>query len=240
MDKPKFTRHFNLSHAMAGAPISCANGTGAEILRYLDTKLIGVQTGCTGRQFAFEWNVDGTCCHPGHVNALDLVMLPLGVIDGKPVFIGDEFLWQLSGELTKATPEMAGGEWGACRWPVPEKVYPETQVCAGHMVTLYETVLNRADGGRHGAVHAIANAALRHAIDAGQVVAKEEHEAALHRLGESLRPVADNMRAKRDIDIAIAVKEAFAKVTFHCAPNFSNLQAYVRMLNLNDIIASVK
>lgn len=68
----------------------------------------------------------------------------------------------------------------------PERDYPVTQMTAQQLIN----IARDAAGLWSESYIALANAALRHAIDAGQVVTKAEHEAALTRLGEQLRGVA--------------------------------------------------
>lgn len=247
MDKPKFTRPFNLEDAKAGAPIGCANGAGAEVLRYLDNKLIGIQTSHTGTQFASEWKVDGAYCEPGHFNSLDLVMLPLGVIDGKPVFVGDLILGDSRGsqpEIVSAFVGMTFPAGNAWTWPEPAKVYPETQIgylafiaaassggCT-HIADALETAKGTEKSYR--LYRVIANAAIRNAVDTGQLVTKEEHEAALYWLGAALRPYADAVRAARDMAVAQAVRHS-------CVAEYDrDMRAMDCDLDLAAIVASVK
>jgi len=202
MTAPIHTRPFDMSAAKAGAPYCCRDGSEATVLKWdcrdKDYPLVGV-IGTTDT--AADWGFDGRHC----MASISLVMTPLGYIDGKPVFAGDEIMDCEC--LTKVSATPGDHDFKYCSWPAPEKVYPET---LAHWDEFMDSI--DATGPRGGLtinerqVTAIANAALRHACESGQVITKEDHEAALHRLGESLRIVADTARAERDMAVAQAVE----------------------------------
>lgn len=244
---PVHTRPFSAEHAKAGAPYCCRDGSEATVLKWDGRSerypLLGV---VTDRDELTTWSKDGAH-HVDNSSRLDLVMTPLGFIDGKPVFVGDI----IKSPDCKPTPAEVwmrfgpGSEW--C-WPAPAKVYPATAMSEGEIISSYY-----GGGPVNGhqeetaAFFRIANAALRHAIDAGQVIIKEDHEAALNRLGESLRPVADVMsvdvsRHERDMAIAKAVRDASRETCAHAAPVLPSTTTYGRIsgLNLAAIIAEVK
>lgn len=75
----------------------------------------------------------------------------------------------------------------------PERVYPTTKMDAGELHVIY---LENSKPTYYAGFTAIANAALRHAIDAGQVVTREEFD----------RAVGD--RKARDMEVARAVVHA--------------------------------
>lgn len=82
------------------------------------------------------------------------------------------------------------------------------------------------------------NAALRHAIDSDAVVTKEDHEADLQRLGESLRDVAIQRDAARDMAIACSVRDQMADLI---ANSQNDVRAYcLERLDVDAIIAQIE
>jgi len=185
MTAPIHTRPFCAEHARAGALYSCRNGEEATVLKWdcrdKDYPLIGVQ-GITDT--ATEWHADG-----GHYIADHcLVMLPLGEIDGKPVFVGDELV-DPSGATLMVRPSYEECLSG-CRWPEPAKAHPQTQMTDTDLIGIYW---------QPGADFvSVANAAIRHACESGQVVTKEDHEAALLLLRDVMTEVRNGNAAIRD------------------------------------------
>ena len=86
------TKPFNLEHAKAGAPYCQRNGLPARIGIWdgkgEDVKLIGALTENNGYEYAAVWDTTGRTLT--HNNSATLIMLPLGMCEGKPVFVGDE------------------------------------------------------------------------------------------------------------------------------------------------------
>lgn len=192
MTAPIHTRPFNSDHAKAGAPYCCRNGEEATVLKWdcRDSEFpLGGVFG--GQDDATNWNAQGVYNRSLKAE-YDLVMLPLGTIDGKPVFVGDEFVND-DGENVKGHPLHSGAVSSRCRWPAPAKVHPETTMTYEEAEAAWG-----AQPGFSTSLIAIANAALRHAIDAGQVVAAGD-------------------RAARDMVIAKAVLEVCKSVTFPMA-----------------------
>lgn len=178
--KPEFSKPFDLDHARAGALYGCKDGQHAEILKW-DCKhphypLIGVICE-NGFHYPESWTASGTQANDEEIErrtGCDLVMLPLGLIDGKPVYVGDAFLWH-DGTPNVATAEMAGGDWGRCAWPAPAKVYPVTTMIEDDIISAYYSG-GPVNGHKEEtqAFFRIANAALRHEIDAGTLVTAED------------------------------------------------------------------
>jgi hypothetical protein len=85
----------------------------------------------------------------------------------------------------------------------PEKVYPVTQMT----IADFNSALagDRESLVSEGTAIRIANAALRHAIEANQIIAMDEHQATLLTLGQNLRGVEITRHAARDMAIAKAV-----------------------------------
>lgn len=243
MEKPEFSKHFNIDHARSGAPYSCANGSRAEMLRFYASKMVGIHDGAGAEPYAGEWLLDGTYCTPGHGGALDLVMLPLGLIDGKPVFVGDEFIHR-DGETITAAPMDAKIGFDGARWPSPTKAYPITSMTFDELAIVHNAQMDSTPNEFARSVRAIANAALRHAVDAGQVVPKGEHEATLHRLGDQLKDITLGDRAARDMAIAEAVRAA-AVSQFDAAVNClaflkaTHVAKQIGEIDLSAIIAGV-
>lgn len=167
MKKPEYTKPFDLEHARAGAPYGCRDGGEVEILKW-DRKHTFCIVGLDAQDASVRrWRADGS--YNEGFNVFDLVMLPLGFIDGKPVWVGDELQWNV--ETIKAMPSHKPADLINCTWPAPAPVYPETLMTGQDLA--------RVDGSRmfdtvqpsyEREARLIANAALRHAIDAGQVV----------------------------------------------------------------------
>lgn len=160
---PKHTRPFNLEHARAGAPFCRADGTEYEIIKW-DRKHTQQLVGISKQDAAIHtFRVDGT--ESGNRPECALVMTPLGFIDGKPYF------WDTEMEHVDGTKvaghvvayHSADGNHDQYRWPAPAPVYPETRMTLHDLQTIMGFSASYD-------MKAIANAALRHAIDAGQVL----------------------------------------------------------------------
>lgn len=163
----KNTRPFNLEHAKAGAPFALATGEGVEIVKW-DRKHAQCLVTVSKQDAAVRtYRADGT---QGHGDGkFDLVMTPLGYIDGKPVFVGDEV--ETAGHRVRVQPGDHG--FTSCRWPVPEKQYPVTRLTGVELGRIYDgDDTARADWTNRGmdCLTDVANAALRHAVDSGQLL----------------------------------------------------------------------
>jgi len=231
MSKPEFSRPFNLEHAKAGAPFSGERGEAVQVIKW-DRKhpthpIIAIEV--DGDQEAAAFRIDGTTDH-GHPAVVQrLVMLPLGFIDGKPIFVGDELVCISSGRITFVEPD--DKNFSHCRWPAPTPTYPETQIGEDdlHLAFVSCGPENATD------LKAVANAALRHAIDAGQVVPADASAESVRKAYADGQAIAYKHeaggRAARDLAVAVAVNNAVAEIAL--ARNF------VFGLDLPSIIASV-
>lgn len=177
MKKPEYTKPFDLGHARAGAPFVCANGGEVEILKW-DRKHTFCIVGLDMQDASVRrWRADGS--YNEGFNVFDLVMLPLGFIDGKPVFVGDELIDNDTGDTTTAFPTWGGMNADLWSWPAPAPVYPETLMVNDELGIAFTSKCDApVQGWRR-----VANAALRHAIDAGQVVPDAEHSKLLAIIG---------------------------------------------------------
>ena len=175
MSKPEFSRPFNLEHAKAGAPYGCRNGVEATILKFDRRDEFAVLGMYGNADQAISWMPNGQHARNSPEGNRDLVMLPLGFIDGKPVWVGDEVV---SGQAPygdavtiAATHDMEFGDGCGWRWPAPAPVYPETLMTRRDFARLDDSrIFEIIQPSYEREARLIANAALRHAIDAGQVV----------------------------------------------------------------------
>lgn len=87
----------------------------------------------------------------------------------------------------------------------PAKVYPVTGLSDEDLAMVFHTSdgLTTIEG-----LHHVANAALRHAIDANQVITMDEHHDAIQTLGQAMKGVEIVRHAARDMAIAEAVRDA--------------------------------
>lgn len=266
--KPEFTKPFNIEHAKAGAPYCCSGGSEATILKWdcnhQHYPLIGAICE-NGSHYPESWTASGMQASDEEVERRpwrDLVMLPLGMIDGKPVFVGDEI----------EAMSVPGDDWigitvkpgdrprqNGFRWPAPAKAYPETTMLHKDMFDVYSHELrkrghNSIQADTHG-LAAVANAALRHAIDGCRVIASEDAQKSVQVLqanlakteaelngavrelmiaGYNYRPqsIGHADRAARDLTVAEAVRSACE----HASYTIGGRDA----LDLAAIIATIK
>jgi hypothetical protein len=167
--KPLHSKLFSMVDAQAGAPYGCADGASATVFKWDCRRALYKIAGVRGEiDESTMWTKEGR--HLSGYGGDALVMLPLGMIDGKPVFVGDEFIWYIDKQLRVASPCMAGacGSWELCTWPAPAKVYPVSLMTFSELSDEYDRYHIHATS-----IRSMANAVLRHAIDAGQVIIAE-------------------------------------------------------------------
>jgi len=204
--KPEFTKAFCLEHAKAGAPYCCRDGRTAKVLKWdrnvNDYPLLGVMGKSDDPR---TWTVAGSTTYGAHGAEYDgdLIMLPLGFIDGKPVWVGDHFITS-SGLPCIATTASAGNFKG-CSWPAPATVYPTTRMTAA------ELNLKRAEAESFdSSLLLVADAVLRHAIDAGQVVlpnSKIHDKNSSDRLARDCSMIDEVVATARDLAVAKIVRD---------------------------------
>ena len=161
--KPMHSKPFDIAHAQAGAPFSFDDGESAEVIKWDRPGRfpLVVLRGETQEVFSMS--------SIGYGSAGQLVMLPLGEIDGKPFFIGDDVV-NANGVAFKINWYHVGIQ--GCTWPTPAKVYPTSKMSVDMLCSSYfgdEPVAVNSMA-EMAAYQRIANAAIKHAIDAGQVV----------------------------------------------------------------------
>lgn len=201
--KPEFSKPFNLEHARAGAPIGKSGGGTARFVTYAEE----ADPSCCVVVIEDHFNLIGARRKSGRVNETgatdnpnDLVMLPLGLIDGKPVFVGDE----LHDRWSNTVHAYVGMGLDPCHWawPAPPRVFPVTLMAAAEL----DAAWVGAD-----ALRRVANAALRHAIDAGQLIEPGDRAArdmavavAVRNVAQSARPVARDHELSEDVSELVA------------------------------------
>jgi hypothetical protein len=191
MNALKDTRPFNLADAKAGAPYSYTDGEKAEIIKW--NRPVEVSLVCLRgeSQHVTEHYKSGAAYH---LSVPDLVMTPVGYIDGRPVFVGDEY--EFEGRRYCAVPDGEGGFEG-CRWPEPAKRYPTFACDLDRLRAAYNSVLGSTV---NGALECVANAALHHAIDSHQVVPLDQHR----EISEAIAGERSANRTARDMALVNA------------------------------------
>jgi hypothetical protein len=189
--KPEHTRPFDLAAAKAGAPYCCRDGQEATVLKW-DCRdplwpvvgVYGSEDGCT------EWGSNGTY-NDGMNDELDLIMIPLGYCEGKPVFVGDELEQRVKDGWVRHNAQASWYrhtiDWkNDMRWARPAPNSPQSTMtyrdlnrltgrnfifssCGGDFGGSIMHI-EIEHGGGNAAISELANAAIRHALEAFQVV----------------------------------------------------------------------
>lgn len=170
------TKEFNLMYAKAGAPVGTADGCDVEPLRWLADTMVGIVTTEAGAQYPGEWDESGEYVStPMGRERMRLVMLPLGECEGKPVFSGDtlcDYSYDSSSGDSSFMVSALAREFGRYGWPRVDDGYPKTTLSPDDLLQIF------SDGpsGHRGAglsCECVANAALKHAVETGQLVPAE-------------------------------------------------------------------
>ncbi len=123
--KPEHTKPFNLKHAKAGAPY-CQRSDFPARVGIWDSKdrngyvLNGSVDSGDGSELHMQWTEEGICS-TGFASS-DLVMLPLGMCEGRPVFVGDEL--QKSYSHQKDIVNIGDSNFANHIWPRTAPVMP--------------------------------------------------------------------------------------------------------------------
>lgn len=175
------TRPFNLEHAKAGAPFCCKDGMHARIYQFFDAVLIGLTTNPDGSHPACaQWDLTGACTQSRQgflASESDLVMIPLGYVEGKPVFVGDEVRDRWNNSITAYIG--MGFDPAHWFWPAPEADSPKTSMAGGELFDVYAAHLRTKHGynsitAESTGLAEVANAAIARAIQDGDVVAARD------------------------------------------------------------------
>lgn len=170
---------FNLEHAKAGAPVGCETERNKiEIFKYTERSIFGSIRYGDEEEVVTSWDINGKndpCLKS------DLVMLPLGYCEGKPVFVGDELIDKEDGHKVAATPlwkNMDGTLW---KWPKPEPKYPETRM------SLDEIAIKWQEPYGYVGLKKFGNEVIARAIQDGDVFTKAQVTAVI----EEMRKICD-------------------------------------------------
>lgn len=130
-------RKFNFDHARKGAPFSTIRSD-TKLLMYENALAISDSTNIMNQRIGAGFELDGVCYRgkwlattgrlvviipnlPTSLKErdLDLVMLPLTYIDGRPVFVDDGLWGPKNNQLFRVRPEYHDFE--GCKWPEPKR-----------------------------------------------------------------------------------------------------------------------
>jgi hypothetical protein len=171
---PEHFKPFNREQAISGAPFGCKNGNKATVILWADDVLIGYVEAANGPH-SMDWKNNGDARRDEWHRGCDLVMLPVDMLDDKPLFVGDKIMvkdyekedhpWvpaTVGPKTTQGAAKLYG--W---RWTSEEPEYPKTRMSPDD---LYE--IHRAQDAwkPRTAFLAVANAAIARAIQDGDVV----------------------------------------------------------------------
>lgn len=111
------TRPFDIKLARLGAPYATRAGKKATILKWDCNHDVFVLAGVYGdHDEPKRWRADGGWGHSQGTFAEDLVMAPLGCIEGRPFFCGDTIIGA-TGLPFVAEPRDQDGTYALWRWP---------------------------------------------------------------------------------------------------------------------------
>lgn len=237
MRKPEFSRPFNILDAKAGAPYCCRDGRTAQVLKWdrnvSDYPMMGVVGKSDDPR---TWTATGSATYGAHGEEYDcdLVMLPLGMCQSKPVFMGDELVTRF-GDKFAVEAKHIGVLCEENTWPAPAPAYPVTLMTDGDLVSNYYGGGPVSHEQEYQAWRRIANAALRHAIEAAQVIPADTSAESVRKAYADGQAIAYKHeaggRAARDLAVAVAVNNAVAEIAL--------TKNFVFALDLPSIIASV-
>jgi len=182
MKTPEHYRPFDLASAKAGAPVGCINERNTvEILKYSERAIFGTIRYGDESEVVTTWKLDGSndpCLQA------DLVMLPLGMCEGKPVFVGDMLHHEVMGSFFVPVGTVYFAD---CKWPRKKLEYPETKMNWSDLSDAYYPRPNGRDGNtwNSDACRKVANAAIKRAIIDGDVVPSEMLDKVANKVSEA-------------------------------------------------------
>lgn len=174
MSKSEFSKPFNIEHAKAGAPFGTKCGRKMEIFKYdypmsgatYEPIILGAVYKSDDNAIVTYWDQDGRWFCGGPADVGILVMLPLGMCEGKPVFVGDKLEISAMNTWQPHVARTDSRGFKNCRWPVPAPVYPVTRMTDGDLSTEY----NKNIGTQIDGLRDVATAAIARAIEDGDMV----------------------------------------------------------------------
>lgn len=168
--KPEHTKPFHFDHAKAGAPYGTATGMPVEILKWdMQGNVHSILAIVGDRQECARYTRLGT-----NGSYADLVMLPLGMVEGKPVFVGDQLQNSKDGTIQEARRHWGVEliDWSEWNWPKLAKEYPKTRMSQAAL----SGAMNSSPRGMaigH-CLECVVNNAIARAIDDGDVFTREQ------------------------------------------------------------------
>jgi len=125
--KPEHTKPFNAEHAKAGAPYCQRNRLAARIGIWDSANsngyiLVGTLIQRNGDESSAAWQANGDCSN--NTRDSELVMLPLGYCEGKPVFVGETALVYKKNDQPVKLNYMGAHDFSQCAWKRTAPVMP--------------------------------------------------------------------------------------------------------------------
>lgn len=180
---PEHFKQYNHEHAQAGAPIGLRNGCDVKIHHAVPEfdKLIGMFYGVDGTVHAGEWNLKGAYYDFGHGGRLDIVMLPLGMCEGKPVFVGDKLEQRdrHNKSWIALDAQIGHKDFSISRWAETKPEYPNTRMTnkeINEVIAIDDRLIawSETEAGLR-----VANAAIARAIEDGDVFTRDQVQAVI-------------------------------------------------------------
>lgn len=210
---PEHFRPFNRELAIMGAPFCCQDGSKATIFHWDDFSAIGMVSDADGNTSA-QWLSDGRDYHSnvGQYSPNDLVMLPLGMCEGRPVFVGDE-LESFGGKHRIVVDVAKWGDFEEFRWPRAEPEYPKSRLNITERNKILTSAFPRGAmlsvvGGTHTVLEydtaLLADTAIARAIQDGDVVPAAMLEQVAQAICVSLKVTTTSSIDKAQIAAIIA------------------------------------
>lgn len=179
-------RAFDWSTYHLGNPIGCRNKNyRPRVHETINDYMYGIilRDNTTARPTSHEWQKANGCEHAsGVIGPHDLVLLPLFLIDGKPVYVGDEIMDE-KGRTVIAQPEHDNilNTW---RWPTANI---ETRLTEDEIQNEQRKFLERHHTTAAEDRRDLINFAIARAVSDGDVIPAEVHRAALKEEHEKAR-----------------------------------------------------
>lgn len=163
------TRPYSHADATQGAPYGARSEEyDAMVLHAEGTQLLGATRKKGGSWLPTEWTRDGMVRSEPAEHPRDVVMLPLGMVEGKPFFVGDRIVGN-TGESFIAEPSDMGGTHKTWKWPKPAQNWPKSSMTADQLKRAFHAATPESRKGWCG----IADIAIAHECEAGTLIPAE-------------------------------------------------------------------